>query len=61
MFKMMGGLKVREGAVREEKRDRVSQPVGHLSLGLSRVFQPCLGIQRVWTGGHKGKRIHNQL
>ena len=34
MFKMMGGLKVRERAVREEKRDRVSQPVGHLSLGL---------------------------
>ena len=34
MFKMMGGLKVRERAVWEEKRDRVSQPVGHLSLGL---------------------------
>ena len=58
MFKMMGGLKVRERAVREEKRDRVSQPVGHLSLGLLRILQPCLGTQRVWIGEHKGKRIH---
>ena len=57
MFKMMGGLKVRERAVREEKRDRVSQPVGHLSLGW-RILQPCLGTQRVWIGEHKGKRIH---
>lgn len=54
MFKMMSGLKVRDRAVREEKRDRVSQPVVICHLAYREYSSPALGFRERGLEDTKG-------